>query len=63
MFGPLDITARQLVVGSVVLAIFFPSSTTFIVLLKKLGLKDMLKATGIMIVSALLVGSILNLIL
>ncbi len=63
MLGPLNLTAQQLVVGSVVLAMSFPCIATFIVLLKELGLKDMLKATGIMIVSAFLVGGILNLIL
>ncbi|MCK4820751.1 ferrous iron transporter B, partial [bacterium] len=63
MLGPLDLTVQQLVVGSVVLAMFFPCIETFIVLLNELGLKDMLKASGIMIFSAFLVGSILNLIL
>jgi len=63
MLGPLNLTAQQLVVGSVVLAMSFPCIATFIVLLKELGLKDMLKATGIMIFSAFLVGGILNLIL
>jgi len=63
MLGPLNLTAQQLVVGSVVLAMSFPCIATFIVLLKELGLKDMLKATGIMIFSAFLVGGILNLVL
>ncbi len=63
MLGPLNLTAQQLVVGSVVLAMSFPCIATFIILLKELGLKDMLKATGIMIFSAFLVGGILNLIL
>jgi len=63
MLGPLNLTAQQLVVGSVVLAMSFPCIATFVVLLKELGLKDMLKATGIMIFSAFLVGGILNLIL
>ncbi|MCG2677562.1 ferrous iron transporter B, partial [bacterium] len=63
MLGPLNLTAQQLVVGSVVLAMSFPCIATFIVLLKELGLKDMLKATGIMIFSAFLVGGLLNLIL
>lgn len=62
MLGPLNLTAQQLVVGSVVLAMSFPCIATFIVLLKELGLKDMLKATGIMIFSAFLVGGILNLV-
>jgi ferrous iron transport protein B len=63
MLAPLSLTASQLVVGSVVLAMFFPCIATFVVLLRELGVVSMLKAAGIMFVSALLVGGILNLIL
>jgi ferrous iron transport protein B len=63
MMAPLDLTAGQLVVGTVVLAMFFPCVATFIVLLREIGLSGVLKSTGIMIVSALLTGGILNLIL
>jgi ferrous iron transport protein B len=42
---------------------FFPCIATFVVLLRELGIVSMLKAAGIMIVSALLVGGALNLIL
>jgi len=51
------------VVGSVVLAMFFPCIATVVVLLRELGVLNMLKATGIMLASALIVGGILNLIL
>jgi ferrous iron transport protein B len=63
MLAPLSLSANQLVVGSVVLAMFFPCIATFVVLLRELGFTTMLKSAGIMIVSALLVGAILNLIL
>jgi len=63
MLGPLGLSAGQMVVGSVVLAMFFPCIATFVVLLRELGVVDMLKATGIMLVTALLVGGILNLVL
>jgi ferrous iron transport protein B len=63
MMAPLDLTPGQLVVGTVVLAMFFPCIATFVVLLRETGLSDMLKSTGIMIVSALLAGGILNMIL
>ncbi|MFC1897817.1 FeoB small GTPase domain-containing protein [Chloroflexota bacterium] len=63
MLAPLALTAEQLVVGSVVLAMFFPCIATFVVLLKELGVVNMLKATGVMITVALLTGGILNLIL
>jgi len=63
MLAPLALSANQLVVGSVVLAMFFPCIATFVVFLRELGAVNMLKAAAIMIVSALLVGGILNLIL
>jgi ferrous iron transport protein B len=63
MLAPLALSAKQLVVGTVVLAMFFPCIATFVVLLRELGVINMLKATGIMLVTALLVGGALNLIL
>lgn len=46
-----------------VLAMSFPCVATFAILARELGIKDILKATGIMIAAALVVGSLLNLIL
>jgi ferrous iron transport protein B len=63
MLAPLGLSAEQLVVSSVVLAMFFPCIATFMVLLRELGAVGMLKAAGIMITTALVVGGILNLIL
>jgi len=63
MLAPLDLTAKQLVVGSTVLAMFFPCVATFVILLRELGVRDMLKATAIMLAVALAVGSLQNLIL
>ncbi len=63
MLAPLALTAKQLVVGSVVLAMFFPCIATFVVFLRELGVVNMLKSAGIMITVALLTGGILNLIL
>jgi ferrous iron transport protein B len=54
------LTAKQMVIGSVVLTMFFPCIATFVVLLKELGLRDFLKSMLIMIVSALTVGGLLN---
>ncbi len=56
-------TAKQMVIGSIVLTMFFPCIATFVVLLKELGLKDFLKSAVIMISSALIVGGMLNIIL
>ncbi len=63
MLAPLGLTAKQLVVSTTVLAMSFPCVATFVVLARELGAKDMLKATGIMIMAALIVGGLQNLIL
>jgi len=63
MLAPLALSAKQLVIGSVVLAMFFPCIATFVVLLRELGVVNMLKSMGIMIAAALITGGILNLIL
>jgi ferrous iron transport protein B len=63
MLGTLGLGAGQIVVGSVVLAMFFPCIASFTVLARELGLRDMLKATVIMVAVALIVGGLLNLVL
>jgi ferrous iron transport protein B len=62
MLAPLALSTKQLVVGSVVLAMFFPCIATFVVLLRELGVVNMLKSAGIMIAAALITGGILNLV-
>jgi ferrous iron transport protein B len=63
MLVPLGLSLKQLIIASVVLTMYFPCAATFAVLIRELGIKDMLKATMIMIGSTLIVGSLLNLIL
>ena len=63
MLVPFHLTPHQLVIAVTILTIYFPCIATFAVLLKELGLKDMLKSTAIMILTALTVGTILKLIL
>ena len=63
MLIPLDLTIKQLVVASVVLAMYFPCVATFTTLVKELGIVDMLKSLVIMVVSSLIVGGLLNLLL
>jgi ferrous iron transport protein B len=60
MLAPLNLTIKQLVVASTFLAITFPCVATFVVLIKELGIKDMLKIIGLMIIMALVVGGLLN---
>jgi len=63
MLGMLSLSAKQMVIGCVVLAMFFPCIASFTILTKELGIKDMLKASGIMIISSITVGALLNLVL
>jgi len=63
MLVPLGLSLKQLVIASVVLAMYFPCAATFAVLLRELGTKDMIKSAAIMVFSATLVGALLNLIL
>ncbi len=63
MLVPLGLTLKQLIVASVVLAMYFPCVATFTTLIKELGIIDMMKSAAIMIVSSILVGGILNLVL
>ncbi len=60
MLRPLDLSLRQLIVGATILAIYFPCIATFMVLVKELGFKDMLKSIAIMLFTAVTVGFILN---
>ncbi len=63
MLAPLALTAKQLVISSTVLAMFFPCVATFVVLARELRTRDTLRATAIMVAAALIVGSLQNLIL
>jgi len=63
MLLPLGLNLSQLIVASVVLTMYFPCVATFAVLIKELGIRDMLKSALIMLSSALIVGGLLNLIL
>jgi len=63
MLGTIDLSASQVVIGSVVLAMFFPCIASFAVLARELGFKDMLKSVAIMLAVVLIAGGMLNLIL
>ncbi len=60
MLTPLEMTAKQLVVASTILTVYFPCAATFAVLIKELGVIDMLKATLVMLVTTLAVGGFVN---
>jgi len=63
LLAPLQLTVKQLIVSSVMLAMFFPCVATFMIILKELGAKRLIQATGIMVVVSTLTGTILNLVL
>ena len=63
MLGPLNLTIKQLITACVILAIYFPCMATFIVMIRELGAKDMLKSAFLMIVTVLVVGAVLNFVL
>jgi len=57
---PLGLTAKQLFIAATLLAISFPCIATFVIMLKELGFKYLIKATVIMITVTIVVGTILN---
>jgi ferrous iron transport protein B len=63
MLTPLALTAKQLVISSTVLAMLFPCVATFVILARELGVQDLLKAVGVMMAAALIMGSLQNVIL
>jgi len=63
MLAPLNLSLDQLIVGCSVLAMFFPCIASFLILARELGPVDLLKAAGVMLSVALVVGWLLNLIL
>lgn len=63
MLAPLNLSLKQLVIASVVLSMFFPCIATFSVMLRELGIKDMAKSAGIMILSSIVVAGMLNFVL
>ena len=63
MLAPLNLSIGQLIVGCSVLAMFFPCIASFLILARELGLRDLLKAIGVMLSVAILVGWLLNMAL
>ncbi len=63
MFAPLDMSGGQLVIASVVLAMYFPCVATFMVMLKELGIAGTLKSVALRLAAALIFGAALHIIL
>ncbi len=60
LLEPIGLNGYQMVVAVIVLTLYFPCVATFTVLLKELGIKDTVKAVGIMFVTTLIAGGGLN---
>ena len=63
MLGTLALTAKQLVISSTVLAMFFPCVATFVMFARDLGVRDLFRAIGVMIAAVLIMGALQNLVL
>ncbi|HHF56024.1 MAG TPA: ferrous iron transporter B [Thermoplasmatales archaeon] len=63
MLLPLNMSPEQLVIASTILTIYFPCVATFTILIRELGLKDMLKTLAIMLFVAFVVGGVQRLLL
>ncbi len=63
MLVPLGLSMKQMIIASVVLTMYFPCIATFTVLIKELDIRDMLKATLIMVLTTVIVGGGLNFVL
>jgi ferrous iron transport protein B len=59
---PLELTDIQTVIAVVVLTLYIPCIATATILFKELGVKDALKALGIMFVTTVVTGGGLNLL-
>ncbi len=63
LLAPLNLTAAQLVVGSVVLTMFFPCIAAFVVFAREFGRRGLLAAIVVMLATTVVVGGLLNLAL
>ena len=63
MLVPLGLTMKQMIIASVVLTMYFPCIATFSVIYKELGLVDTFKSVGVMVISTLITGTVLNFVL
>jgi ferrous iron transport protein B len=63
MLLPLGMSPQQLTVACIILATYFPCIATFVVMVRELGVRDLLKAAGLMVLVSLSVGILMRVIL
>ena len=57
---PMGLNPKQMLTISILLVIYFPCIATFVILVRELGVINMLKATIVMLISTLSVGAYIN---
>lgn len=60
MLLPLGMTPEQLTIAAVILTMYFPCTATFAVLVKELGVKDMMKSVAVMLLAVFIVGGLMK---
>ena len=63
MLLPLSLSFKQLIIASVILTMYFPCVATFVILVKELGTRAMIRSALIMVFATLIVGGLLNLVI
>ncbi|MCM8795692.1 MAG: ferrous iron transporter B [Candidatus Omnitrophica bacterium] len=63
MLMPLGLSPKQLFIAATLLAMSFPCIASFLIIFKELGLRDLLKATLIMLLTSTIVGTIVNFVI
>lgn len=63
LLEPIGLNDYEMVRAVIILILYFPCVATFTVLLKELGIMDTVKAVGIMFLTTMIVGGLLNLLL
>lgn len=63
MLGPLALTTKELIITCTILTLYFPCMATFAVMVRELGIRDMIKSLGIMLTTTTIVGILLNIFL
>jgi ferrous iron transport protein B len=63
MLAPLHLNLKQIIIATVMLSTYFPCIGTFTIIIKELGIKNLLIILAIMLSTTLIIGTVLNLIL
>lgn len=63
LLSPFSLSAKQLCIASVFMVLYLPCIATFFMLIKEMGFKDTVKIILIMLLSAVITGTVMNLIM